>query len=90
MGLSKDAAISIFRIGRCPHCLETGYRGRIGIFEFLRMTEAIKTLTLQTSDSNQIRRVGVEQGMLTLRDDGIRKVLEGITTVSEVLRVTQI
>jgi general secretion pathway protein E len=54
------------------------------------MTEAIKTLALQTSDSNQIRRVAVEQGMLTLRDDGIRKVLEGVTTVSEVLRVTQI
>jgi general secretion pathway protein E len=90
IGLRKDATLSIFRTVGCPHCLETGYRGRIGIFEFLGMTEAIKTLVLKTSDANQIRQVAVEQKMLTLRDDGIRKVLEGRTTVSEVLRVTQV
>jgi general secretion pathway protein E len=90
IGLRKDAGLSIFRTVGCPHCLETGYRGRFGIFEFLGMTQAIKTLVLKTSDANQIRQVAVEQGMATLRDDGIRKVLEGRTTVSEVLRVTQV
>jgi len=90
LGLRRDADLSIFNTVGCPHCLETGYRGRIGIFEFLGMTEAIKTLVLKTSDANQIRQVAVGQGMRTLRDDGIRKVLEGTTTISEVLRVTQV
>jgi len=90
LGLRRDADLSIFNTVGCPHCLETGYRGRIGIFEFLGMTEAIKTLVLKTSDANQIRQVAVGQGMRTLRDDGIRKVLEGSTTISEVLRVTQV
>ena len=90
LGLSRDADLSIFNTVGCSHCLETGYRGRIGIFEFLGMTEAIRTLMLKTSDANQIRQVAVGQGMRTLRDDGIRKVLEGSTTISEVLRVTQV
>ncbi len=90
MGLGEDAEITIYRPVGCQQCLETGYRGRIGIFEFLSMTEAIKTLVLKTTDANQIRQVGVGQGMLTLRDDGIRKVLEGRTTLSEILRVTQV
>jgi len=62
---------------------------RTGIYEFLRMTEGIKSLVLKTSDANQIKQAAVAQGMKTLRDDGIRKVVEGRTTISEVLRITQ-
>jgi general secretion pathway protein E len=79
----------IYRARGCPACLETGYRDRTGIYEFLRMTEAIKALVHRTSDANQIRQAAVAQGMKTLRDDGIRKVREGRTSISEVLRITQ-
>ncbi len=54
------------------------------------MTEATKGLVLKTSDANQINQAAIAQGMVSLRDDGIHKVLEGKTTISEVLRVTQI
>ena len=90
LGLQKDGSGPIFRAKGCEKCLETGYRGRSGIYEFLRMTEAIKGLVLQTSDSNQISRAARKEGMVSLREDGIQKVVEGKTTVSEVLRVTQI
>ena len=90
VGLSKDMSGPIFRAKGCEKCLETGYRGRSGIYEFLRMTESIKGLVLQTSDANQISKAGRNEGMVTLRQDGIRKVTEGKTTISEVLRVTQI
>ncbi|UCG21211.1 MAG: type II secretion system ATPase GspE [Deltaproteobacteria bacterium] len=90
LGLTKDVAGPIFRANGCEKCLETGYRGRTGIYEFLRMTESIKGLVLQTSDSNQINRAARAEGMLSLRQDGIQKVIEGKTTISEVLRVTQV
>jgi len=87
---SKKGAGPIFRADGCGKCLETGYRGRSGIYEFMRMTEAIKGLVLKTSDANQINKAARAQGMVSLRDDGINKVIEGRTTISEVLRVTQI
>ncbi len=90
LGLEKDTLGPIFRAKGCEKCLETGYRGRTGIYEFLRMTESIKGLVLQTSDSNQIGRAARKEGMVSLREDGIQKVIEGKTTISEVLRVTQI
>ena len=90
LGLGKDASGPIFRAKGCEKCLETGYRGRTGIYEFLRMTESIKGLVLQTSDANQISRAARKEGMVNLREDGIQKVTEGKTTVSEVLRVTQV
>jgi len=82
-------SMRIFRAKGCQACLETGYRDRTGIYEFLRMTEGIKSLVLKTSDANQIKQAAVAQGMKTLRDDGIRKAVEGRTTISEVLRITQ-
>ncbi|UCG11741.1 MAG: type II secretion system ATPase GspE [Deltaproteobacteria bacterium] len=90
MGLQEHTRSSIFRATGCSRCLDTGYRGRMGIFEFLRMSESIKNLLLKTSDANQIKQAAVAEGMTTLRDDGNQKILEGKTTISEVLRVTQI
>jgi len=89
LGLSAgDREILFYRGRGCEYCLETGYRGRTGIFEFLVVDEGIRALILRTSDASTIHRAAVDAGMRTLRDDGIRKVLEGITTVEEVLRVT--
>jgi len=90
LGLAKEAAGPIFQAKGCEKGLETGYRGRSGIYEFMRMTESIKGLLLQTSDSNQISKAARKEGMVSLREDGIQKVIEGKTTVSEVLRVTQV
>ena len=87
---SREVAGPIFRADGCEKCLETGYRGRTGIYEFLLMSEAIKGLVLKTSDANQINKVARAEGMANLREDGINKVMEGRTTVSEVLRVTQL
>lgn len=87
---SREVTGPIFRADGCEKCLETGYRGRTGIYEFLLLSEAIKGLVLKTSDANQINKVARAEGMANLREDGINKVMEGRTTISEVLRVTQI
>lgn len=79
----------IYRGVGCPACLHTGYTGRRGIFELMVLDDTLKTLMLKTSDANAIRRTAVEQGMITLRQDGAQKVLEGVTTIEEVFRVTQ-
>jgi general secretion pathway protein E len=73
----------------CPSCLNTGYLGRTGIFELMMLDDRIKNLILKTSDANAIKRRAVEQGMVTLRQDGAQKVLNGITTIEEIFRVTQ-
>jgi general secretion pathway protein E len=79
----------IYKGKGCQDCLNTGYKGRTGIFEFMILDDAIKSLILKTSDSNAIKRKAVNQGMVTLRQDGALKVLNGITTVEEILRITQ-
>jgi len=79
----------IYRGTGCEACLNTGYQGRTGIFELMIMDDTIRNLILKTSDSNTIKREAVNQGMITLRKDGVMKVLDGMTTVEEVLRVTQ-
>ncbi|MDY6954005.1 MAG: type II secretion system ATPase GspE, partial [Thermodesulfobacteriota bacterium] len=79
----------IYKGKGCPACLNTGYKGRKGIFEFMIMDDAVKSLILKTSDANALKREAVERGMLTLRQDGAQKVLDGITTIEEVFRVTQ-
>jgi general secretion pathway protein E len=70
--------------------MNTGYRGRTAIFEILVMEENIKKLILRTTDANQINEEAAKRGMETLIEDGARKVLQGITTIEAVLRVTRI
>jgi general secretion pathway protein E len=91
IGVTPDAlgGKPIYRGKGCPSCLFTGYKGRTGIFEFMIMDDALKTLILQTSDANAINRKAVANGMVTLRKSGVQKVLDGITTIEEVFRVTQ-
>ncbi len=93
VGLSpiKFAGRELFRGAGCAHCLQTGYKGRIGIFELMDLTPAMKSLILTTSDAGQIKKQAVASlatGMMTLRQDGLRKVLAGKTTLEEVFRVT--
>ncbi|MDY0390901.1 MAG: type II secretion system ATPase GspE [Desulfobulbus oligotrophicus] len=93
VGLSpiKFAGRELYRGVGCAQCLQTGYKGRIGIFELMRLTPALKNLILTTSDAGQIKKqalASLESGTRTLRQDGLRKVLAGLTTLEEVFRVT--
>ncbi|OGL39488.1 MAG: type II secretion system protein GspE [Candidatus Schekmanbacteria bacterium GWA2_38_9] len=89
IGIGRDQLKDgVFYRGRgCPSCVNTGYRGRIGIFEILKMDEVTKKLVLEKYDSNAIKKEAVKNGMLILKHDGARKVIEGLTTIEEVLRV---
>ena len=79
----------IYRPGGCEECLGSGYRGRLGIFELLQVTDEIRTLVMQRANASQIKRIAVEQGMIPLRQDGGLKVAAGLTSIEEVFRVTQ-
>lgn len=79
-----------FRHGEgCDHCSQFGYFGRTAIHEFMMMTDKIRPLVLNHSSSSTIRMSATEEGMLTLRQDGLLKAAQGITTVDEVLRVAE-
>jgi general secretion pathway protein E len=73
----------------CDECAQTGYRGRCGIYELLLVNESIKQLVLKRSSADVIRDAAAKQGMRTLREDGWRTVRKGVTSVAEVVRVTQ-
>jgi type II secretory ATPase GspE/PulE/Tfp pilus assembly ATPase PilB-like protein len=78
----------VFYRGRgCNRCKGTGYRGRIGIFELMLVGDAVRELVLKGASTSSILQQAVAEGMRTLRDDGLVKVLEGQTTVDELLRV---
>lgn len=73
----------------CRACQGTGFRGRTGVFEMMPMSEEIRNLVLERTSTQAMRRIAVDQGMTSLREDGWRLVREGRTTVEEVLRVTK-
>lgn len=81
---------SLYRARGCESCFHTGYRGRSAIFEILVLDERLKSLILKTYDSNKIKKKAVENRMITLRQDGVQKLIEGRTTIEEVFRVTQL
>jgi len=81
--------VQAYEGGGCEECAQTGYRGRSGIFEFLLVSDVIRQLILKRSSADAIRDAAVRQGMRNLREDGWRTVRDGITSVAEVVRVTQ-
>jgi general secretion pathway protein E len=91
IGIDRErAAATIHRAGPgCAECKQTGYRGRIGIHELLVVDDEIRALVMKNADAATIQRSATARGMPTLREDGARKVLEGLTTIEEVIRVTQ-
>ena len=78
----------LYRAKGCPVCKNTGYRGRTGIYELLRVDEATRALVMKGADAGTIKDDARRRGMLTLRDDGTRKLVRGVTSAEEVLRVT--
>ncbi len=87
LGLPESERFVFYRGKGCEHCLGTGYRGRTGIFEVLELDEELKKLINQTQDANEIRKLARKKGFRTMLEDGIDKILKGITTSSEVLSV---
>jgi len=81
--------VHFFDVRGCEHCSFTGYMGRTGIFEFFKITEDIQRLILEKKGSHILKEAARKNGMKTLREDGWVKVRQGITTIPEVLRVTQ-
>jgi type IV pilus assembly protein PilB len=89
-GFSQDEAKTIptYRGEGCKTCNETGYKGRIGMYEVMEIGEGIQELILVGASAREIRRKAVEEGMLTLRQSGLAKIKSGMTTLDEVLRET--
>nr|WP_042317353.1 ATPase, T2SS/T4P/T4SS family [Desulfofarcimen acetoxidans] len=83
----QEEEISLYRPRGCIRCSNTGYRGRVGIFEVLFATEKIQQLTLEKRSTREIREVALSEGMTSLRRDGLQKVKQGITSLEEVMRV---
>jgi general secretion pathway protein E len=79
---------TVFRAAGCERCMDTGYTGRTAIYELLLLDDEIRKLVLKNVDSGTIKQAAVKKGMSTLRMDGARRALSGITTIEEVLRVT--
>jgi general secretion pathway protein E len=89
LDLDPNVRPMFYKAKGCDRCTNTGFSGRRGIYELLLVDDAVGPLILRNADAQTIKRAAIEQGMDTLRDDGARKVLRGLTSVEEVLAATQ-
>ncbi|HEY5237218.1 MAG TPA: GspE/PulE family protein, partial [Rhizomicrobium sp.] len=89
LGVALDKPVTVYRAHGCEACRNTGFRGRIALFELLTMDDEISRLILARSEAREIHRVAVTASMRTMAQDGLAKAREGLTTVEEVLRVTR-
>ena len=89
IGVMDTRGVELYRGQGCEACRKTGYKGRVGAYELFIITEEIRSLILRKASTGEIRRVAVEQGMVSLREDAWGKARAGFTTVEEILRVTQ-
>ena len=89
LGIEKVICPKIKRGTGCERCGNTGYRGRVGLYEFLLMSDAIRHHIANDADANVIRDQAIAEGMQTLREDALEKLKAGLTTPEEVFRVTR-
>jgi type IV pilus assembly protein PilB len=85
-----DGKTELFRRNGCVRCRQTGYRGRVGVFELMTMNEELSTLAARKASHDELQRAAMDGGMTTLWVDGIEKVIEGLTSLEELARVTTI
>jgi type II secretory ATPase GspE/PulE/Tfp pilus assembly ATPase PilB-like protein len=85
----KKKSVRLYVGKGCKVCGMTGYAGRIGVYEVMVVSEKIRELIMQHADADAIQKLAVTEGMTTMVEDGIRKILSGVTTVEEVMRVTR-
>ncbi len=84
----QNGKLILYKGKGCDRCTGTGYKGRVGIHEILEVTDPIRKLIIDKADANQIKDIAKKNGMVTLRESAIRKMLMGLTTVEEIIRVT--
>jgi general secretion pathway protein E len=89
IGVRARGPLQLYRSVGCSKCHDTGYRGRVGIFELMLVSDELRALVTQNVDAKLIKRKAIEGGMRTLRADGARNVIAGVTTIEEVLRATE-
>jgi len=89
LGIEAPPGTELFRGKGCDECRGTGYRGRSGIYELFTIDEDARSLILRHASTRDIRQHAIQRGMVTLRLDGYKRACEGVTTVEEILRVTQ-
>ena len=82
--------INMYKGTGCKICHDTGYAGRIGVFEIMQVSKSIKELIVNKADSDMIAKQAIDEGMKTMLEDGLEKVIKGLTTIEEVLRVTKV
>ncbi len=87
LGVKRNEAIQIFKHKGCNRCNQTGYRGRMAILELLRIDSDMDSLIARRAHFDELRKMALEKGFNTLADDGVRRILEGYTSVEEVMRV---
>jgi type II secretory ATPase GspE/PulE/Tfp pilus assembly ATPase PilB-like protein len=87
LNVKKDDSLKLYRAAGCENCNQTGYLGRTAVYELLRISPAIKQAILAEKTLEQITKKARSEGMSSLYEKGVNKVLEGITTVDEILRV---
>jgi type IV pilus assembly protein PilB len=90
MTVYGDHDLQFYRGRGCDHCKMTGYKGRSGIHEVLTIQDRVRSLILQKASTAEIRQAAIEDGMKTMQDDGVRKTLDGVTSMEECLRVVSI
>jgi general secretion pathway protein E len=86
---AKAGSVQLLRPIGCSRCAGIGYLGRLAIMEFLVMTDPLRRLVLKHADASEIQEVARAEGMFTMYEDGLRKAVAGMTTIEEVIRVTQ-
>jgi general secretion pathway protein E len=89
IGIPSQGEVEVYHAVGCGQCHHTGYRGRVGIFELMLVDDAVRAMVTQSTDAKTIKRTAIQRGMHTLRADGARKVLDGVTSIEEVLRATE-
>jgi general secretion pathway protein E len=89
IGASIPPGVSLYRGAGCENCRHTGYQGRMAIYEICLISEPLKRLIMQKVDGGELKQCAIREGMISLRQDGWRRVIEGKTTIEEVVRVTQ-
>ena len=87
LGVKRNEAIQIFRHKGCKRCNQTGYRGRMAIMELLRIDSDMDSLIARRAHFDELRNMALEKGFTTLADDGVRRILEGYTSIEEAMRV---
>ena len=85
----EESQLQLYKGEGCEQCEDTGYLGRVAIFEVLSVNDKIGKLILERAAASAIEKAAVEDGMLLMKQDGYLKVLEGVTSIEEVLRVAQ-